>query len=280
MIIISNSPSFQISEVIGEYSENSVERQLLEQLSKSAETYRYDTLELLKFELALRGKIVGAARELDASGLRFAVFRKSECNPDYWDRTSNGGFLLKNGVKPGKAIRDIFINGQKYATECATAMVIVYYGALLEVFPEETFNSLFSSIYLMDWHKLDPLLREIGVPKTVADILLGDRCYFINPEVDPKVPELQGENVIVLPDGLYYGHGIGITSAGRIIRMLNANRIEGATRSAYFIENSAARPNFKKLAETSQNFAARPASRPDARSAVLRWRPFPQPISG
>lgn len=280
MIEIPGFSSLQVSGLAGEYPESSVEGQILEQLSKSAETYRYDTPELLKFELALRGKIVGAARELNESGLRFAVFHKSQCNPDYWERTSNGGFLLKSGAEPLAAIRDIFRNGQKYATECATAMAIVYYGALTRVFPEETFNRLFSSIFLMDWHRLDPLLREIGVPKTVADILPGDRCYFINPEVDPKVPELQGENVIVLPDGLYYGHGIGITNAGRIIRMLNANRIEGATRSAYFIENSAARPNFKRLAEASRAPAARHAAQPEARPAVLRWRPFPQPLSG
>lgn len=271
MILISGSP-LQLPELIGTYPENSVERQLLEQMSKSEGTYRYDTLQQLKFELALRREIVGAAKRLNGSGLRFAVFHKAECNPDYWDRTSNGGFQLKSGVKPSDAIRDIFTNGRKYATECATAMVIVYYGALVEVFPEETFNALFPSIYLMNWHRLAPLLREVGTPVAVTDILLGDRCYFRNPEVDPKVPELQGENVIVLPNGLYYGHGVGITSADWIIRMLNANRIEGATQSAYFIENSAARPNFKRLADAAPASAAQPAP--------LRWRPFPPPISG
>lgn len=270
MITIAGSP-FQISEIIGGYSENSVERQLLEQMSKSAQTYRYDTVGQLKFELTLRAEIVDAARALNRSGLRFAVFHKSECNPEYWDRTGNGGFRLKSGAKPGDAIRDIFKNGRKYATECATAMVIVYYGALLEVFSEETFNRLFSSIYLMNWHELDPLLREVGTPRRAADILLGDRCYFNNPEVDPQTPELQGENVIVLPGGLYYGHGVGIVNADRIIRMLNDNRKEGATQSAYFMEDTAARPNFKRLEEASQRVAARPS--------VLYWEPFPPPIS-
>jgi protein-glutamine gamma-glutamyltransferase len=270
MIVIAGSP-FQISEIIGEYPEDSVERQLLEQLSKSAEIYRYDTLEQLEFELSLRGEIVDAARALNHSGLRFAVFHKSECNPEYWDRTSNGGFRLKSGVKPSDAIRDIFQNGRKYATECATAMVIVHYGALLEVFSEERFNRLFPSIYLMDWHDLDPLLRDIGIPKKVADILLGDRCYFKNPEVNPKALEWQGENVIVLPNGLYYGHGMGIANADQIIRLLNANRKEGATQSAYFMEDTAARPNFRRLEEASRSAAARPE--------VLYWQPFPPPIS-
>lgn len=271
MITISGSPP-QLSEIVEEYPENSVERQLLNEMSQSTETYRYDTLEQLKFELSMRREIVNAARQLNASGMNFSVFHKSKANPDYWERTSNGGFLLKSGVKASDAIRDIFQNGSKYATECATAMVIVYYKALLEILPEETFNRLFPSIYLMNWHRLDPLLREVGAPKAVTDILLGDRGYFINPEVDPEVSELQGENVIILPGGLYYGHGIGITTAERIIRILNANRIEDATESAYFIEDSAARPDFKKLERASRESSA-------AQSGILTWRPFPQPIS-
>ncbi len=270
MISISGS-TFNIAEIIDRYPENSVERQLLEQMSKSEEIYRYDTPEQLKFELSLRREIVDAAKALNRSGLRFAVFHKSECNPAYWERTGTGGFLLKSGVKPSDAVRDIFLNGQKYATECATAMVIVYYGAILKVFSEETFNRRFSSIYLMNWHDLDPLLREVGAPKHVADILLGDRCYFKNPEVNPQTPELQGENVIVLPGGLYYGHGLGIANADQIIRVLNANRIEGATQSAFFMENYAARPNFIKLEE---------AQRTSTRPAIINWPPFPQAISG
>lgn len=270
MITISGSP-LQISEILGTYPENSVERQVLEQMSNSTQAYRYDTLEQLKFELAMRKEIIEASKALNSSGMKFAVFHKTECNPDYWQRTSNGGFLLKNGVKPSDAINDIFKNGKKYGTECATAMVIVYYRALTRVMSEERFNTLFPSIYLMNWHQLDPLLKEVGRPGPVADILLGDRCYFQNPDVDPKVPELQGENVIVMPNNLFYGHGIGITTAEQIIRLLNANRFEGATRTAYFMEGSAARPNFKQLSDASQISSTGPTP--------LRWRPFPTSIS-
>jgi len=279
MILISGSP-LQINDLAGEYAENSVERQVLEQMAGSTATYRYDSLDQLKFELTLRGRIVDAAVALNRSGLNFAAFHKSRCNPDYWERTDNGGFLLKSDVKPSDAIRDIFMNGNLYATECATAMVIVYYGALLKVYSEEVFNRLFSSIYLMDWHELDPLLSEVGTPRQVADILLGDRCYFRNPEVSPLTPELQGENVIVLPNGLFYGHGLGIAPADYFIRVLNANRMEGATQSAYFMENYAARPDFKRL-EAAGRVPARqsPAQQPSTqRTSALRWRPFPPPI--
>lgn len=272
MIIIGRTP-FDASALLSEYPENSVERLVLKQLQESTETYQYDTVEQLKFELSLRKEIVNASRALNRSGMRFSVFHKSECNSAYWERTQNGGFRLKNGVKPSDAISDIFINGRMYATECATAMVIVYYKALLDVMGEDTFNRLFPSIYLMNWHQLPPLLRDVGIPKRVSDILIGDRCYFKNPQVNPEVMELQGENVIVLPGGLYYGHGIGITSAETIIRVLNANRIEGAVESAYFVENSAARPNFKRLYNASQPQQA-------ARTLpVLQWRPFPPPIT-
>lgn len=271
MIIVSGVP-LESSALSGTYPENSVEGQLLAQMMQSTDSFRYSSLEQLKFELDLRAATVDAARALNRSGMGFAVFHKSKCNPDYWDRSGNGGFRLKSGAVPADAIRDIFKHGRKYATECATAMMIVYYGALLKTYPEETFNRLFPSIYLMNWHELDPLLREIGRPKEVAEILVGDRCYFRNPDVSPETPELHGENVIVLPDGLYFGHGIGTVSAEQIIRVLNANRKEDATRSAYFVEDSAARPDYEKLLEASQRAAVRPA--------ILHWQPFPQPLLG
>jgi len=268
MIVISGS-TFDVSKIIGDYPEKSIERQLLITMSESAENYRYDSLEQLQFELGLRREIVDTAWALYESGLNFAVFYQTKCNPAYWIRTGNGGFRLKNGVKPSDAIRDIFSNGHEYATECATAMLIVYYGALLNVFPEETFNKLFPSIYLMNFHGIDPLLGAVGTPKKVTDLLLGDRGYFKNPDVDPKTPQWQGENVIVLPDGLFYGHGIGIANAEKIIHALNLNRSPGASRSAYLID-AAARPDFKNLADIYLNTAAH--------TTVLHWHPFPAAI--
>lgn len=269
MIILSGSP-FDITGLVNEYPENSVERQLLYAMSEGAGKYTYNSLNQLKFELHLRREIVNAAKALYKSGLSFAVFHKSRANPAYWDRTQNGGFRLKQGAEPAAAIEDIFTNGRAYATECATAMVIVYYRALLDVFGKERFNKLFPKIYLMNWHIEDPLLREIGTPKPAADILLGDRGYFSNPDVNPETPQWIGENVIVLPDSLYYGHGIGITTADRIISSLNSNRKADTTKSAYFMD-SVGRPNFKRLADIYDP--------PSARSGPLEWRPFPAPIS-
>lgn len=247
MILISNNP-VDINTISNGYPTNSTEKAVIDILSASEEKYEYDSLDQLKFELNLRKEIVNAAKELNNSGMSFAVFRKSTCNPAFWDRTDEGGFVLKEGVKPSDAIRDIYKNGYQYATECATAMIIVYYKALLAVLPEETFNNTFTKIHLMNWHYIDNRLKEVGLMKKAKDYLPGDRRYFANPDVDPITPEWQGENTIDLGGGRYYGHGIGIHNADTIISALNQNRKEGAEKSAYLMD-SAGRPNFKSLAK-------------------------------
>lgn len=245
MIIIGNDP-IEASVIGGDYPRNSIESNIIQILSSSGDEFQYDSINQLKFELLLRKEIINAANALYASHLSFQVFRKSTCNPAYWNRTVDGGFELQSAVKPSDAINDIFVNGSLYATECATAMVIVYYKALLTVFGEQLFNKQFQTIHLMNWHKIDSLLREIGLMNKEKVYLPGDRRYFINPDVDPITPEWQGENVIDMNNGVYYGHGIGKRDAEAIIAALNQNRKEDADESAYLMD-SAGRPNFKKL---------------------------------
>ncbi len=244
MIIIANNPVE--ASAIGEYPRGSVESSIITTLSESTERYQYDSIDQLKFELQLRKEIINAANALYGSRLAFQVFRKSTCNPAFWDRTVDGGFELKSGVKPSDAINDIFINSSMYGTECATALMIVYYKAILTVYGEALFNKEFQTIHLMNWHKLDKLLREIGIMDKEKDYLPGDRRYFKNPDVDPLTPEWQGENVIDMGHEVYYGHGIGKYDAQTIIAALNENRKADADESAYLMD-SAGRPNFKNL---------------------------------
>lgn len=269
MILVQGQPP-DMTALSSQYNQNSVEWLVLQQMSQSSHTYRFNSLSLLQFELQLRSEIVAAAQALNRSGLAFAIFTKTRCNETYWKRMPNGGFLLREGASPAQAIRDIYQNGRKYATECATAMMIVYYRALLEVYGEERFDQLFPSIYLMNWSIRNPLLQEVGTPKKVPELLYGDRGYFANPDVDPETPQWQGENVIVLPGGKYYGHGIGIASADQIIRALNGNRREDSTQTAYLMD-SAGRPNFARLAKQVEPIPAPMTS--------LVWRPFPAAIS-
>lgn len=262
MIRINGRP-FDTTPLQARFAEGSVEADALKKMAAGADTYSFDSEEMLLFELSLRAKIVQAAQDLYRSGMDFAIFRNSRANPAYWERTRNGGFQLKPGARPSEAIRDIFANGRQYATECATAMMMVYYKALLDMAGPEKFDALFPRITLMNWHDLDPLLRSAGVPKTVRDHLPGDRAYFKNPDVDPETPQWQGENVIVLPNGLFYGHGLGIHNAETIIRALNGNRRPGAQTEAFFMD-SAGRLDTPRLFSALREAPARPVS--------LQWR--------
>jgi protein-glutamine gamma-glutamyltransferase len=239
--------------IADQYAQNSVERKIIDILNSSSKEYKYDSSDQLKFELNLRKSIINAARELSQSRMSFRVFRKSKCNSDYWHRTNEGGFMLESGVKPSEAIKDIFIHGSDYGTECSTAMVIVYYKALADIFPEDLFNKMFSEIYLMNWAHLD---HDLGIVDniSVGDYLPGDGRYFKNPDVDPASPEWQGENVFDLGNEAFYGHGIGISNADRIIHALNQKRIKDSTVSAYLMD-SAKRPDFKYLASKYYSYA-------------------------
>ncbi|MDR3277181.1 MAG: protein-glutamine gamma-glutamyltransferase [Oscillospiraceae bacterium] len=224
----------------------SVERETLSRLWKSPSVYDYGSAGQLKFELELRREIVNAAYRLLRGGLRFETFRNTYCNERFWQRRADGGFELRRGVSAAEAVSDMFENGRLYGTECATAMQIVYYGALAKVFPRDLFDREFAGAYLMNWHKIDRDLRETGLMRASGDYLPGDRRYFINPDVNPETPEWQGENVIDLGDGTYYGHGIGRTRGSDIIAELDRYRRNGARRGAYLLD-SAGRPDFERL---------------------------------
>lgn len=243
---------YDSSDILDEYPPNSIERKTIDILSESEEIYEYSSVEQLRFELNLRASIVKASKELYRSGMAFRVFRKSTCNEKFWNRTQEGGFLLKDGVKPSDAIKDIFINGSMYGTECATAIVIVYYKAVLNIYPSELFDQTFPNIHLMNWHYVNRNLRVFSY-RDQADYLPGDCMYFKNPDVDPLTPHWQGENAIDLGNGLYYGHGIGIKTGEQIIQVLNRFRREDATETAYLM-NSATRPLFNHLAKIYYNF--------------------------
>lgn len=235
------------------YSNNSIQRKSIEKLNSSSLVYEYSTIEQLKFEMDMRVGIIKASRDLLKSRMAFRVFRQSICNEKFWIRTGDGGFEIRPDVKPSEGIRDIYTSGTKYGTECATAIVIIYYKALVDIYPEEFFNSMFPKIKLMDWH----YDRDLGVDyhRNISDYLPGDCRYFKNPDVDPKTPQWQGENAIDLGDGTYYGHGVGIRNEENIIKVLNTKRKEGATVEAELLQ-SATRPNFKYLSDKLEKHLA------------------------
>ncbi|MPW24863.1 protein-glutamine gamma-glutamyltransferase [Alkalibaculum sp. M08DMB] len=248
-MILINQSHIEIENLLNQFPSDDVARTTITLMSNSTEKYRYDTLDQLQFELLFRKAIVDSARKLSRSGLKFRVFRQSVCNTKYWIRTTDGGFDVRKDVSPSEAINDIFSHGSKYGTECATAILIVYFGALVDTFSKEYFDKHFSNITLMNWRSIHGKLKEIGSVKKSKDFFPGDRRYFNNPDVDPLTPEFQGENVIEMGDSLYYGHPLGVSNANQFIKGLNRKRKKGAEKSAYLMD-SVGRPNFKSLSKS------------------------------
>ncbi|MGZ0086835.1 protein-glutamine gamma-glutamyltransferase [Caldibacillus thermoamylovorans] len=224
------------------------EQRIADALVSSPVLYTYPNEQQLRFEIALRARIVQAAVDLAKSRARFAIFRFSRCNSQFWERDERGGFQLRPGVPPSKAIGDIFINSELYAFECATAIVIVFYKAVLDTIDTSAFDRLFDRLLLYDWHTD----RDLGIQtKKSKHFLPGDCLYFKNPEFDPATPQWQGENTIYLGDGLFYGHGIGIQTEDGIIAALNRKRKRGATKSAYLL-SEITQVNFAYLSQFSR----------------------------
>jgi len=240
-----------------------VQSEVYAKMCASGAEYAYDYKEQLLFELETRAEIQNAALLFKDCGMTFAVFENSSRNAAFWNRTDNGGFRLKSGVKPSGAINDIFINGGAYASECATAITIIYYKALLEVYKSDKFDEIFPKVYLMDWDIREPLLARLARTAPAADVLTGDRGYFANPDHDPDLPQWQGENVIVMQDGMFFGHGIGYADKSYFLKELNAKRKKGSGIPSYFV-NEIGRPDYKKLADAMYK-----------PSSSLSWKPFP-----
>ncbi|MCD7035776.1 protein-glutamine gamma-glutamyltransferase [Metabacillus sp. GX 13764] len=230
-------------EQMGGLAKTELQKEIFSKMNSYEEIYAYDNAEQLQFELQMRQRVVGAARDLNKSGVLFEIFQNSYANRKLWKVSSHGAFFLKPGVTPAEGIRDIFQNGSKYAFECATAMTIVLYKAALDSISEQQFNRLFDGLVLYDWHTDD----DLGLYTTKGNNFVpGDVLYFNNPDFSPETPQWRGENVIDLGNGKYYGHGIGIDSAEGMIRQLNSYRKPYAIQSAYLF-SQVSKPDYKYL---------------------------------
>ncbi|MGG0051745.1 protein-glutamine gamma-glutamyltransferase [Bacillus atrophaeus] len=204
---------------------------LLNEMIASPIQFDYNSVAELIFELNIRKNIVASARALHQSGAKFATFVKTYGNKAFWRVSPEGALELKYKMPPSKAIRDIFENGTFYAFECATAIVVIYYMAVLKTIGDDRFDLNFQRITLYDWHyeKL-PIYTEAG-----RDFVIGDCLYFNNPDFNPQKAQWRGENVILLEKDLYFAHGLGILSGEKIIEKLNSFRKKDAVQSAYLL---------------------------------------------
>lgn len=212
------------------YPLSSTGKIILKGLIEGKRQYFYPSFNDLLFDLVLRENTIEGAKRLDKSKAKFAVFQHSKFNPDIWTKQRNG-YLLKQNVLPSKAILDIFENGQEYSFECSTAIVIIFYYAVLQSIRVDAFNVLYQNLLIWDWSYDEdlPIVTQVG-----TDFIPGDVLYFYNP--DFKNPAWIGENTVYLGEDLYFGHGIGMKSKEGMIEALNSLRKEGATRSAFLLE--------------------------------------------
>ncbi|MDE3838289.1 protein-glutamine gamma-glutamyltransferase [Bacillus methanolicus] len=222
------------------------QKEIYNAIENSPFMFEYDTANQLLFELKVRENIINASIDLSKSKAVFSSFRTSGFNPAYWIR-GNRGYLLRYDVQPADAIEDIFINSQYYGFECSTAIVIIFYKAVLESIDRRIFNYLFQNLLVWDWN-YDRDLQIITLPGD--DFIPGDVVYFYNP--DFKQPIWMGENAVFLGDGKYFGHGIGIRTAEQMVEALNTRRRENAKRTAYLLEQYS-RLNFSTLERFAKN---------------------------
>ncbi|MBM4764303.1 protein-glutamine gamma-glutamyltransferase [Bacillus sp. B15-48] len=222
--IVTGSISFPIESLQG------LQKNIYLELEASHEIFDYvSDLELL-FELRLRENIVKSSYALNESGVTFTSFRYANFNPNYWVKSSSG-FLLRPDVLPSDAIRDIFRNGSMYGFECSTAIIILFYKAVLDSIRESAFNYLFNGLLVWNWNADSDL---IIITRRGDRFIIGDVVYFNNPDYRETI--WRGENAVVLGNGKYYGHGFGIRTAQGMIDTLNTLRRPGATRSAYLLK--------------------------------------------
>lgn len=217
-----------------------LQKEIYLSLEASRETFSYLSVSELLFDLRLRENIIQAAIDLNESEVAFSSFQQSSFNPKYWVKGSRG-YLLRPDVLPSDAIRDIYINGKMYGFECSTAMVIVYYKAVVDSILESAFNYLFNGLLVWNWNA-DPDLAIIT--RLGTEFVLGDVVYFNNP--DFKYPIWRGVNAVVVGDDQYYGHGVGIQKANEMIDTLKTLRKEGATTTPYMLDQHS-RLNYRYL---------------------------------
>lgn len=219
-----------------------IQKEIYLALENSSEVHQYDTQQEFAFDLQLRTNIIKAAKDLQKSEAKFAPFQTSKFNPKIWTKIKYG-YLLNSLILPSDAINDVFENSKEYAFECSTAIVIIYYRAVLQSISLSYFNTLFQRLLVWDWN----YDRDLGIiTKKGTSFIPGDVVYFYNPDFEH--PVWMGENAVFLGDNQYYGHGIGIQTEDGMVKALNTLRKKNATKSAYLLSQHS-RLNYKYLAQ-------------------------------
>lgn len=190
--------------------------------------------------------MVDASEKMHAAGISFQLIKNHKANPDFWNVDASGTLTLKPGIKASDAINDMLSNNGKYGYECATGLVATYYVAMLDLLGPKDFDRVASDLRIGPWdmeNDLERLMKETHpdggwnaeVPLKNPDKLLpGGYYYFRNWDVtdEARARGWQGENVIYLGGGKFYGHGIGLGPGSDFVTKLKAeSKPDGKTPS-------------------------------------------------
>lgn len=203
--------------------------------------------EALRDRVKIGAAMVGACEDMDGAKHRFALIKDHAFNPAFWEPRGGGSFALKAGVKPSDAVKDMFANPDQYQFECATALVIVHYKAMLDLLGPKDFDAACANLQMGPWvyestmsthWKIDGSGSTEATAARREALRGGDYTYIRNWEVSDQGRDAgwQGENVIALGNGQYYGHPFGIATEDHIVNYLNGHRNAGSTRSASMLD--------------------------------------------
>ncbi|WP_223881836.1 protein-glutamine gamma-glutamyltransferase [Niallia endozanthoxylica] len=224
-----------------------VQREIYLALADSLSPHYYETTHQFLFDILLKENIIKAAKLLNDKRPDFSPFVTSKFNPTFWTKTPFG-YSLKPNVLPSNAISDIYNNSSEYGFECETAVVLIFYKAVLDSISNRSFNHLFQKLLVWDW-SYD---RDLGIyTESGNNFIPGDVVYFYNPDYDH--PIWMGENAVYLGRDLYFGHGIGVKTSEEMIAALNTLRKKNAVKSAYLMSQHS-RLNIRYLAQFSTPF--------------------------
>ncbi len=202
---------------------------------------------VLRDRVKIGAAMVGACEDMDRVKHQFALIKDQTFNAALWQPMGNGAFSVKPGVKPSDAVKDMFTNPGLYKFECATALVIVHYKAMLDLLGPKDFDAVCANLKMGPWvyestlqtnWKTSGDSQADAAPARQAELRAGDYTYFRNWDVSDtaRAAGWQGENVIALGGGKFYGHPFGVSTEAHIVDYLNQQRNPGSTRSATMLD--------------------------------------------
>ena len=199
-------------------------------------------------EIQMRTHTVEGAKILDdarkaGQGMGFnADMQNPTVNDQYW-KVVDGRVQVRDGVNASAAVDDVFKNPNKYSLDCAAAAHLVGLRSIRNTIGAGDFDRSHQNLSVQGWtarrqteaangSTFTRVSGDAGRRDAIANRLPGDVGYFKNP--DNVSVAWQGENVIYLGNGQYFGHPGGIKSKDEWVNWMNDHaRRPGATQEAY-----------------------------------------------